>query len=131
MCTTCLDIERRGGMNFLHGLIPSRCHVHKEHLLRHESKLACCGAPSSRLLQHIMGNMYKKSYALICDEFIAHVHFIIFKKECPRLSTKAKKRIAKVGHWYFDEHSTYIRVFGATRAPHLLIAHIPDHLARL
>jgi hypothetical protein len=30
-------------------------------------------------------NRYKKYYALICDEFIARVYFIIFKKECPRL----------------------------------------------
>jgi hypothetical protein len=25
-------------------------------------------------------NMYKKSYVLICDEFITRIHFIIFKK---------------------------------------------------
>jgi len=73
-------------------------------------------------------NRYKKYYTLICDEFIARIHFIIFKKKCPRLSTTAKKIIAKVGHWYFDECSTYIRVFGATRAPHILPAHVPDHL---
>jgi len=29
-------------------------------------------------------NRYKRSYALICDEFIARVYFIIFKKECPK-----------------------------------------------
>jgi hypothetical protein len=40
----------------------------------------------------------------------------------------AKKMIEKVGHWYLDERSTYIRVFGATRAPHLLPAHVPDRL---
>jgi hypothetical protein len=73
-------------------------------------------------------NRYKKSYALICDEFIARIHFIIFKKECPRLSATTKKMVAKVGHWYLDECSTYIRVFGATRAPHLLPAHVPDRL---
>jgi hypothetical protein len=71
-------------------------------------------------------NRYKKSYALICDEFIARVYFIIFKKECPRLSVAAKKMISKVGHWYLDETTTYIRVFGATDAPHLLPAHVPD-----
>jgi hypothetical protein len=43
-------------------------------------------------------NRYKKSYALICDEFITHIHFIVFKKECPRLSATAKKMVAKVGH---------------------------------
>jgi hypothetical protein len=71
-------------------------------------------------------NRYKKSYSLICDEFIAHIYFILFKKECSRLSTAAKKMISKVGHWYLDERDTYIRVFGATRAPHLLPAHVPD-----
>jgi hypothetical protein len=48
-------------------------------------------------------NMYKKYYALICDEFIARIHFIIFKKECPRLSAVAKKMVEKIGHWYLDE----------------------------
>jgi hypothetical protein len=28
--------------------------------------------------------------------------------------------VSKVGHWYLDERETYIRVFDATRAPHLL-----------
>jgi hypothetical protein len=73
-------------------------------------------------------NRYKRFYALICDEFIARVHFIIFRKECPRLSATTKKMISKVGHWYFKETSTYIRVFGATGAPHLLPVHVPDHL---
>ena len=43
-------------------------------------------------------NRYTKSYALICDEFIAQIYFIIFKKEWPRLSITAKKMISKVGH---------------------------------
>jgi hypothetical protein len=36
--------------------------------------------------------------------------------------------ISKVGHWYLDECDTYIRVFGATIAPHLLPVHVPDQL---
>jgi hypothetical protein len=43
-------------------------------------------------------NRYKKSYTFICDEFISRIHFIIFKKECPRLSAVAKKMVAKVAH---------------------------------
>jgi hypothetical protein len=43
-------------------------------------------------------NKYKKSYALICNEFISRVYFIIFKKEFPRLLVAAKKMISKVGH---------------------------------
>jgi len=73
-------------------------------------------------------NKYKKSYALICDEFITRVYFNLFKKECPRLSMAAKKMILKVGHWYIDEQTTYIRVFEATIAPHFLPAHVPNWL---
>jgi hypothetical protein len=36
--------------------------------------------------------------------------------------------ISKVDHWYLDECDTYIRVFGATGAPHLLPSHVLDHL---
>jgi hypothetical protein len=39
-------------------------------------------------------NGYKKSYSLICDEFIVQIYFILFKKECPRLSTATKKMIS-------------------------------------
>jgi hypothetical protein len=73
-------------------------------------------------------DMYKKSYSLIPDEFITRIHFILFKKECPRLLTIAKKMISKVGQWYLDEKDTYIRVFKATRAPHILPVHVPDRL---
>jgi hypothetical protein len=64
-------------------------------------------------------NRYKKSYSLICDEFITQIYFIIFKNKFPRLSGTAKKMISNVGHWYLDDHTTYIRVFGATRGLHL------------
>jgi hypothetical protein len=73
-------------------------------------------------------NGYKKSYSLICDEFITCIHFILFKKECPRLSTTTKKVIAKVGHWYLHERNAYIRVFGATGETHLLPVHVLDWL---
>ena len=44
------------------------------------------------------------------------------------MSYAAKKIILKVGHWYLDEHDTYIRVFSAIRAPHLLPVYVPDQL---
>jgi hypothetical protein len=70
------------------------------------------------------------SLFLICiyDEFIVHIHLILFKKECPRLSVAAKNMISKVGHWYLDERDTYIGVFEATGAPHILLVHVPDRL---
>jgi hypothetical protein len=75
-----------------------------------------------------MGEQVQNSYSLICDEFIARIYFILFKRECPRLSTATKNMISKVGHWYLDERDTYIRVFGATEAPHFLPVHVLDRL---
>jgi hypothetical protein len=72
-------------------------------------------------------NKYKKFYAMICDEFIARIHFIISRQNCPRLSVATKKMISKVGHWYLEEKKTYIRVFGATGAPHLILAYVSNH----
>jgi hypothetical protein len=73
-------------------------------------------------------NKYKKSYVVIYDHFIARTYFFLFRKECPRLSDKAKKFITKIGHCYLDERETYIRVFGATRAPHLLPIYVTNRL---
>jgi hypothetical protein len=73
-------------------------------------------------------NKYNKSYSLICDQFIARIHFMLFKKEFPRLSVATKKVISKVGHWYLVECDTSIRVFGATGAPHLIPVYVPNQL---
>ena len=43
-------------------------------------------------------NMYKKSYVVIWDHFIAPIYFFLFMKECPRLSDEAKKVIVKTSH---------------------------------
>jgi hypothetical protein len=71
-------------------------------------------------------NRYKKSYSLIYHEFITQIYFILFKKKCLKLSFAAKKMISKVGHRYLDERNTYIRVFRATEALHILPSHLPN-----
>lgn len=88
---------------------------------------------SSELVVHVYfsilcKNRYKKSFVVICDQLIAHIYFFLFRKEFPRLSDEAKKVISKIGHWYLDEWETYIRVFGATGAPHLLPIYVPGRL---
>jgi hypothetical protein len=45
-------------------------------------------------------NTYKKYCSLICDQFIAHIYSLLFKKEYPRLSDASKRVVLKVGHWY-------------------------------
>jgi hypothetical protein len=59
---------------------------------------------------------------------LARVYFIIFKQNCPRLSEATRKVISRVGNWYLEEKSTYLRIFGAIGAPHLLPAYVPDRL---
>jgi hypothetical protein len=44
------------------------------------------------------------------------------------LSDKSKKVIEKIGHWYLGEQETYIKVFDATRAPHLLPIYVPERI---
>jgi hypothetical protein len=73
-------------------------------------------------------NRYKILCAMICDGFISRIYLITFRKECLRILVAAKYIITKVGHWYFEETSTYIRMFKATSAPHLLPVHVPDRL---
>jgi len=37
--------------------------------------------------------------------------------------------VGEVGDWYVKKRRTYIQVFGATKAPHLLPKFIPDKLS--
>jgi hypothetical protein len=71
-------------------------------------------------------NRYKKYYAMICDEFLSKLHFIIFKQECPRLSKLVKNIISLIGHWYLEEKSTYLIIFGAIGALHLFPSYVPN-----
>jgi hypothetical protein len=103
MCAVGSDIEGRRGTNFLHGLIPldvmcARNVFVDMNLSWHVAELSI-----HVYFSVLWKNRYKKYYSLICDEFITRIYFVIFKKECPRLSSVAKKKIAKVGHWYLDE----------------------------
>jgi hypothetical protein len=97
LCTAGLDFERRGSIYFPHGLVLARCYLCEKCLWRNEFKMAFCRAPGSCLLQHTMGEQVENSYALICDEFITRIYFIIFKKVCLRLSAGAKKMVENVG----------------------------------
>jgi hypothetical protein len=55
ICMQQAQTEGRRDTIFLHGLVPARCHLHKEHFHWHESELACLRAPDPHLLQRAMG----------------------------------------------------------------------------
>jgi hypothetical protein len=44
------------------------------------------------------------------------------------MSDATKNVMSKVGHWYLDEHETYIRVFGATRELPFLPIYVCERL---
>jgi hypothetical protein len=118
---TCLDTERRRSSSL--------------HVICARNVFACMNLRWHIVELHVhvyfsilWENRYKISYSMICDGFITRIYFIIFRNEFPQLSEASKKMIDKVGHWYFEETCTYIRVFRATGAHHLLLVHVLDHL---
>jgi hypothetical protein len=44
------------------------------------------------------------------------------------MTNKALEIVWKIGYWYLLKHGTYIRVYGATKSPHLLQRFVPDRL---
>jgi hypothetical protein len=44
------------------------------------------------------------------------------------MTNKALAVIRRIGDWYLMEHGTYIRIYRATKAPHLLPRFVPDKL---
>ena len=63
----------------------------------------------------------------ICESILGRVYFLIFNKEAPAFSPKAKNLIATMGDWYVGESFAYIRVFGSNAA-HMLPKVVPDRL---
>jgi hypothetical protein len=51
---------------------------------------------------------------------------LIFFKEAPKLTKETMILLQKIGNWYVDENSTYIKVYGATKPPHFLPKFIPN-----
>jgi hypothetical protein len=85
-------------------------------------------APGPCVFRHLVGEQVQEILLSHLRSVYCMYLFFLFKKECPRLSDAAKRIVSKVGHWYLDERDTYIRVFSATGAPHLLPIYVPDRL---
>jgi hypothetical protein len=115
--------------HLLHGFIFARHRLCHERFLWDEPKLALFGAPETMYISTSYGKTGIKIPMLLSAISLLHTFISFYSgKNVPRLSDEAKKVIAKVGHWYLDEQETYIRVFGATGAPHLLPIYVPDRL---
>jgi hypothetical protein len=101
----------------------------------------------SELLFHVYfsilwENMYKKSYAMICDEFLAKGILHYFQAKFPKTFKSTKRVISRIGHWYLEEKRTYLRDIWShwsptptsslcTRPTGVGRNLLPDHFARL
>ena len=85
LCVIGSDVEGRRSTKFLHGIVPSRCHVCKECIHGHEFKLGCCVAPGPCLLHHTMGEQVQE---ILCTHmrWIHHPYsFYYFQEGMPKI----------------------------------------------
>jgi hypothetical protein len=72
---------------------------------------------------HAKDNFYE-----ICHFVIIPLYRIFFGYEPPRISHAILENLKKVADWFFEEHFSYIRVFGCAVPPHALPKLLPDRL---
>ena len=60
----------------------------------------------------------------ICENFLAHIYFLIFKRETPAFSPEARTLIATMGDWYVGESFAYRGSNTALMLPKV----VPDRL---
>ena len=53
---------------------------------------------------------------------------LIFLTECDCMSEKDLKIVQDNGHYYLKEEGLYLRMFGGTRAPSLLLRYATDYV---
>jgi hypothetical protein len=71
---------------------------------------------------------HRTEYHKICNHFFPPLYEFIFCAPAPCMTEKALSIIKNIGDWYVMQHGTYIRIYGATKAPHLLPRFVPDKL---
>jgi hypothetical protein len=73
-------------------------------------------------------NKYKKYYRLICVSFLSQLYFVIFRKECLRVTDHTKKMINYIGDWYLEDNFTYIKIYDETMSPHIFPKYVQHRL---
>jgi hypothetical protein len=75
-----------------------------------------------------MGTQVCLDYYKICEHFLIPLYQILFFSPESDMIDKVQDIIWRVGDWYLLEYGTYIKIYGATKAPHMLSKFIPDML---
>jgi len=71
---------------------------------------------------------FSERFYQICQGVMLPIHQAAFDKKAPRLSEEANIDIQPLARWVGEELFTYIRVFGSTAPPHVLLWYVPDKL---
>ena len=71
---------------------------------------------------------YKHHLYQVCNGFMLPIHYAIFDKAAPKISSQAEIDLTAIGRWFGEEKFTYVRVFGSHAKPHVLPLYAPDKL---
>ena len=76
------------------------------------------------LWDHKYYNYYKEIY----EHLIMPLYTLIFLEECNCMSAEAFKAMQEYGNYYLTQDGLYVRMYGGSRAPSLLLRYAIDYV---
>ena len=73
---------------------------------------------------------YYSYYKEICENFIMPLYTLIFLAECNCMPEESLKDVQEHGSYYLTEEGLYLRMYGGSRAPSLLVKYATDYVIR-
>jgi len=71
---------------------------------------------------------YQSNYEKNCNDFLLSLHHLLTGRQSYCILGNARQSLLKIGDWFVNEKFTYIRIYGATKALHLLPKIVTDHM---
>lgn len=74
---------------------------------------------------------YKRNYESICNDLFIPLYHILTDRLAYYMSEEARVIVGSIRDGYVTKDHTYIRIYGATKAPHILPRYVTDHVILL
>lgn len=71
---------------------------------------------------------YMSNYEQICNNFLIPLHHFLTGTITCCMFENARVVLSEIGDWFVTKKFTYIRIYGATKAPHLLPKIVTEHM---
>ena len=71
---------------------------------------------------------YYNHYKDICENFIMPLYTLIFLAKCNCMSEEAVKVVQEHGSYYLTEEGLYLRMYGCSRTPSLILKYATDYV---